>query len=156
MARSDLLVWVDLKTTGPDPLTSEIVEIATLITDPQLEVVAEGPNLSIDGSEMTLEQAEERCLAFVKEHCEDQSSPLCGNSIWKDRRFLERSMPRLNAHLHYRNIDVSCVKELVSRWYPEDLVATPKQGERALDDINASIQELRDYRRRVFKAKAEG
>jgi oligoribonuclease len=153
MARSDLLIWVDLKTTGSDPLTCTIVEIATLITDPELEVVAEGPNLPIDGSEMTLEEAEERSLAFVKEHCEEQSSPLCGNAIWKDRRFLERSMPRFNEYLHYRNIDVACVKELVGRWYPDDLTATPNDGERALDDIMASIEELRGYRRRVFKKR---
>jgi oligoribonuclease len=178
MPREDLLVWVDLEMTGLDPQKCAIVEIATLITDAELDVVAEGPNLvvhqpeevlatmdeyvaqmheksglskRIAESDISLEQAEEQSLAFIQEHCAKRSSPLCGNSIWKDRQFIERHMPRFDAHLHYRNIDVSSIKELVRRWYPNDMAPKKKETHRALDDILESIQELRWYRERVFK-----
>jgi oligoribonuclease len=179
MARDQRLVWVDLEMTGLDPETCTIVEIATLITDGQLAPVADGPNLivhqppevlagmdpfvvglhtrsgllgKIGASDISLQEAEQRTLAFVKEHCDERSAPLCGNSIWKDRQFLEKYMPELSAYLHYRNVDVSSIKELCRRWYPADKVAPPAKAEthRALDDIRESIEELRYYRERVF------
>jgi oligoribonuclease len=172
------MVWVDLEMTGLDPDTCTIVEIATLITDSELEIVAEGPCLvihqpeeslskmsdfvrelhtrsglldKIRSSTVTLEDAAAQTLAFVQAHCEKGTSPLCGNSVWKDRAFLERYMPALVAHLHYRIIDVSTIKELVRRWYPPD-VSMPKKKEvhRALEDIRESIAELTFYRDRVF------
>lgn len=177
MSRSDLLVWVDLEMTGLDPRTCVIVEIATLITDASLEVVAEGPNLvvhqppevlagmdpyvvkmheksglleRIRESDITLEQAEQRSLAVVKEHCAERTSPLCGNSIWKDRQFLDKYMPAFDAYLHYRLIDVSTIKELVRRWYPQHKAPQKKETHRALDDIVESIAELKFYRGRIF------
>ncbi len=164
--------------TGLDPARCAVVEIASLVTDGALNVVAEGPNIvifqppevlatmdevvvnmhtrsglldAIGKSEVSLEQAEARTLAFVKEYCDEGSSPLCGNSIWKDRQFIERYMPRLDAHLHYRNIDVSTIKELVRRWYGRAHAAPPKkEAHRALDDILESIAELKHYQQSVF------
>lgn len=178
MPRDDLLVWIDLEMTGLDPSQCTIVEIATLVTDEQLELVAEGPNIIIQTSDealskmddfvrkmhtrsglldriaqstTSLEEAEAQTLAFLEEHVAERSSPLCGNSIWKDRHFLERYMPKLDAHLHYRCIDVSTIKELGRRWYP-DLPRPPAKREthRALDDIRESIEELRHYRTHLF------
>jgi oligoribonuclease len=172
------MVWVDLEMTGLDPDTCTIVEIATLITDSELKIVAEGPCLvihqpdeslskmsdfvrelhtrsglldKIRSSTVTLEDAAAQTLAFVQAHSEKGTSPLCGNSVWKDRAFLERYMPAVVAHLHYRIIDVSTIKELVRRWYPPD-VSVPKKKEvhRALEDIRESIAELTFYRDRVF------
>lgn len=176
-------MWVDLEMTGLDPQTCVIVEIATLVTDGELNLVAEGPNLVVHqpdevlagmhpdvvamharsgltervrASTTSLEAAEAASLAFLEEHCEPRTSPLCGNSIWKDRQFIERYMPRFDAHLHYRNIDVSSLKELVARWYPAEAAPRKKETHRALDDIRESIEELRWYRSRVFKASAGG
>jgi oligoribonuclease len=176
MPRGDLLVWVDLEMTGLDPERCVIVEIATLITDARLEVVAEGPCLILHASEeelgrmeptvhemhtrsglleairastVSLAEATEQTLAFVKEHCEPRTAPLCGNSIWKDRQFIERYMRPFDAHLHYRCIDVSTVKELGKRWYRVD-PPKKKEAHRALDDILESIAELRYWRERVF------
>jgi oligoribonuclease len=174
------LVWVDLEMTGLDVDACAIVEIATIVTDEQLTVVAEGPNLivhqpeealarmhpevvamhtksglldRIRASTVSLAEAEAATLAFVRQHCEAKASPLCGNSVHKDRQFLERYMPALHGHLHYRNIDVSTVKELVRRWYGERVPAYAKGDKhRALDDIRESIGELRHYRERVFIA----
>lgn len=172
------LVWVDLEMTGLDQMTCEIVEIATLVTDHDLNVVAEGPCLVIRASDealasmgsfvrdlhersglldrirsstVTLADAERATLAFLEQHTERSTSPICGNSVWKDRAFLERHMPAVNAHLHYRMIDVSTIKELVKRWYSPALHA-PKKKEihRALDDIRESIEELKWYRAKVF------
>ncbi|MFO0755748.1 MAG: oligoribonuclease [Byssovorax sp.] len=172
------LVWVDLEMTGLDPETCTIVEIATLITDSDLKLIAEGPALVIHQSDevlagmndfvkelheksgltarirastTTLAEAEAQTLAFVQQHCPAGVSPLCGNSVWKDRAFLERYMPKVVAHLHYRMIDVSTIKELVRRWYPPRYMA-PKKKEihRALDDIRESIEELAHYRSKVF------
>jgi oligoribonuclease len=177
--RSRRLVWVDLEMTGLDPSSCEIVEIATVITDEQLEVVAEGPELvirpsdaalasmdpfvrtmheksgllaRIESTTTSLREAEEATSAFLSEHLEPKQSPLCGNSIWKDKQFLERYMPGVMALLHYRIVDVSTIKELVRRWYPAGY-ATIGKGERhrALDDVRESIAELRLYRERVFK-----
>jgi oligoribonuclease len=178
--RARNLVWVDLEMTGLDPERCAIVEIATVVTDSELVVVAEGPCLvvrqppevlasmsaeveamhrrsglleRIAQSEVSLAQAEERTLAFVKQHCEPRTAPLCGNSVWKDRHFLARHMPELDRYLHYRLVDVSTIKELVRRWYPPSTCEPPKKADRhrALDDIHESLVELRLYRERVFR-----
>lgn len=180
-AMSDLsqrLVWVDLEMTGLDPATCAIVEIATLITDGDLNLVASGPNIVIHQPEQTLlamndfvrelhtrsgllEQirestidlatAEAQTLAFIERHSSQGTAVLAGNSVWKDRAFLEAYMPRVIGHLHYRMIDVSTIKELVRRWYPTSYAApAKKERHRALDDIEESIEELRHYRARVF------
>jgi oligoribonuclease len=179
MAEQDpRLVWVDLEMTGLDPAVNTIVEIATVVTDADLNVLAEGPCLVIRPSDealaamspfvrdlhkksglldrilastTSLGAAEAETLAFLERHAGRGASPLCGNSVWKDRAFLERYMPSVAAFLHYRIIDVSTIKELVRRWYPPSRHA-PKKKEvhRALDDIRESIEELRFYRSTVF------
>ena len=173
------LVWMDLEMTGLDAETDVILEIATVVTDGDLEVVAEGPTLAVHRDEATLAamdrwntehhtasglvervrrsevsetEAEAVTLAFVERHCARQSAPLCGNSVWQDRRFLVRYMPVLNAYLHYRIVDVSTVKELARRWHPQLLDTFKKKNtHRALDDIRESIAELKFYRERFFK-----
>ncbi|MFI5366242.1 MAG: oligoribonuclease [Candidatus Binatia bacterium] len=178
--RSDAhLVWMDLEMTGLDPDRDTILEIATLITTDALDLVAEGPVLAIhhpaetlaamdewnrehhaksgltervSASAVMMGDAEAQTLAFVKRFCPERISPLCGNSIYQDRRFLARYMPTLEAYLHYRNIDVSTVKELVRRWYPKGPQPPEKQhAHLALDDIRESIDELRFYRRYFFR-----
>ena len=176
-----MLVWLDLEMTGLDPERDVIVEIATLVTDDQLEIVAEGPDLVIhqppdvlalmsdfvramhtssgllpliEASTTTLEEAGARTLAFIKEHVPEPSTvPLCGNSIGTDRRFLARYLPDIEGWLHYRSVDVSTVKELGKRWYPDALKGRPdKDGRhRALDDIRESVTELRFYRETLFR-----
>ena len=166
--------------TGLDPERHVIVEIATLITDDELEIVGEGPDLvvhqppeafeamddfvrnmhtssgllpAIEASTISLEDAGAQTLAFIKEHVpEPRSVPLCGNSIGTDRRFLARYLPEIEDHLHYRSVDVSTIKELARRWYPGALSALPRKAtaHRALDDIRESIDELRFYRDRLF------
>ncbi len=178
-ARDDRIVWIDLEMTGLDPETCVIVEIATIVTDSDLAIVAEGPNLVIHhpdealaqmapvvvemharsglterirASQTTLEEAEAATLAFVSAHVARGTAPLGGNSIWKDRQFLERYMKGLTGFLHYRNIDVSTLKELVKRWFPPGVRAPQKkETHRALDDIRESIEELRYYRENVFR-----
>ncbi len=178
MAKSENLVWMDLEMSGLDPELDVILEIATIITDAHLEVIEEGPSLVISQpesviesmdewntthhgdsglidrvleSELTLREAEEQTLAFIQRHTEEAKAPLCGNTIGQDRRFLYKYMPELSSWLHYRNVDVSSIKELVARWYPEEMHATVKQSNhRALDDIRGSIEELRWYRDYVF------
>jgi oligoribonuclease len=175
-----MLVWMDLEMTGLDPTTDVIVEIATLITDDELEIVAEGPDLvihhpddvlgrmdpfvvdmhtksgllqAIKSSTVTLEEAGAATLAFIRQHVpEERSVPLCGNSIGTDRRFLLAYLPEIEHYLHYRSVDVSSVKELVKRWYPGVDSARPQVNgrHRALDDIRASVEELRYYRQHVF------
>lgn len=167
--------------TGLDPATEVIVEIATLITDDDLNVIAEGPDLVINqpeavlstmdpvvvemhtksglltairASTVTLEQAGTATLEFIKQHvAEPRTIPLCGNSIGTDRRFLARYLPEIENHLHYRSVDVSTIKELVKRWYPGVEITRPtKSGaHRALDDVRESIRELKFYRENVFK-----
>jgi len=179
-----VLVWIDLEMTGLDPARDTIVEIATLVTDDDLAVVAEGPDLvvhqppealavmddfvrqmhtksgllpRIEASTTTLEQAGAETLAFIKEHVPlPRTVPLCGNSIGTDRRFLARYLPEIEEHLHYRSVDVSTIKELARRWYPDVLKGRPeKEGRhRALDDIRESVEELRYYRETVFKPRA--
>lgn len=172
------LVWMDLEMSGLNAAEDTILEIATVITDGDLNELAEGPAIAIHqpedvlagmddwnrehhaasgltarvrAAEASLIEAEAVTLAFVRRHCEPQASPLCGNSVWQDRRFLARLMPTLDAYLHYRLIDVSTVKELARRWQPALLDGFEKRNtHRALDDIRESIAELRYYRRHFF------
>ena len=175
------LVWIDLEMTGLDPKTCAIVEVATLVTDDDLDIVAEGPDLvvacdpaqldamedvvrsmhessglldAIRSSTLSLADAGRQTLDFVKQHVpEPRTVPLCGNSIGTDRRFLAAHLPEIESWLHYRSIDVSTVKELCRRWYPDALAAAPdKTGHhRALDDIRESVAELRYYRSAIFR-----
>ena len=178
-----MLAWLDLEMTGLDPSRHVIVEIATLVTDDELEIVAEGPDLvvhqppealaamdevvremhtksgllpAITASTTTLEEAGAATLAFLQEHiAEPGSVPLCGNSIGTDRRFLATHVPAVEDFLHYRSIDVSTVKELCRRWYPEVLPAAPAKTatHRALEDIRESVAELRYYRSAAFRRR---
>ena len=168
------LVWIDLEMTGLDPDTDRIIEIATIITDSDLNVLGEGPVLAIhqpdeclDGmdewntrthaktgltervrsSKITELQAENETLKFIREFCPRNKSPLCGNSICQDRRFMARLMPNLEAFFHYRNLDVSTLKELARLWKPEiNKGFSKKSVHLALDDIRESIQELQYFR----------
>jgi oligoribonuclease len=176
-----VLVWMDLEMTGLEPARHVIVEIATIVTDDELQVVAEGPDLvvhqpaealaemdevvrsmhtssgllpAIQASSVTLADAGAQTLAFIRQHVpEARTVPLCGNSIGTDRRFLAAHLPAIEDHLHYRSVDVSTIKELVRRWYPGALEAVPRKAtaHRALDDIRESIAELQWYRDNVFK-----
>ena len=171
---------MDLEMTGLDPATEVIVEIATLITDDELNVVAEGPDLvihqpetmlvamdpfvvqmhtssglltAIRESTITLAQAGAQTLEFIKKHVpEPRTIPLCGNSIGTDRRFLAKYLPEIENYLHYRSVDVSTIKELVKRWYPGLEISRPAKAgaHRALDDVQESIRELKFYRENVF------
>ena len=172
------LIWIDLEMTGLDAEKMVILEIASIVTDDDLEIIAEGPNIAINHSEETLDkmeewsmihhkasglldrvrashyscrQAEQETLRFLSSHCREGESPLCGNSVWQDRRFLTKYMPDLEKFLHYRVIDVSSIKELVNRWYPSTPRYEKKKTHMAMNDINESISELRYYRRQVFK-----
>ena len=176
-----MLVWMDLEMTGLDHTTDVIVEIATLITDDELEIVAEGPDLvvhqsdevlaamndvvtemhtasglldEIRSSTLGLDEAGRLTLEFIREHCPDAGTvPLCGNSIGTDRRFLAAYLPEIESHLHYRSVDVSSIKELARRWSPEVLQQAVRKpnSHRALDDIRASVDELRLYRDLLFR-----
>ena len=171
-----MLAWMDLEMTGLDPGRHVIVEITTMLTDDDLELVAEGPDLvvhqpaealaemddvvvamhsrsgllpAIQASTITLEEAGAATLAFLKEHIPDAGTvPLCGNSIGTDRRFLAAYLPEIENFLHYRSVDVSTLKELIKRWNPPLLDKAPRkaEGHRALDDIRESLKELRYYR----------
>lgn len=173
------LIWMDLEMTGLDPDTDLIIEMATIVTDSQLKEVAQGPVLAIATpeealaamddwnqthhsasglldrvrkSQVSMVEAEAQTLAFIEQHVERDNAPLCGNSIWQDRRFLARHMETLEAYLHYRIIDVSSVKELARRWRPELLSGVSKKGAHtALADIRESIDELRFYRDHFLK-----
>ncbi|MBW3549899.1 MAG: oligoribonuclease [Proteobacteria bacterium] len=168
------LIWIDLEMTGLDTDRDSILEIATVVTDANLEVLAEGPELAIAHSLQTLEamdewnrnqhrksglwqrvleqgvamaEAEQRTLAFLGKWVAANTSPICGNSICQDRRFLHRQMPQLEKYFHYRNLDVSTLKELARRWAPEVLVGAGKESKHtALSDVQDSIAELRHYR----------
>jgi oligoribonuclease len=176
-----VLAWMDLEMTGLDPDRHVIVEIATLITDDDLNIVAEGPNLIIATPEEALAEMDEvvvnmhtrsglldairsattthqealdATMAFLVQHSpEPRTMPLCGNSIGTDRRFLARYMPTIDEYLHYRSVDVSTVKELARRWFPDEFKAAPRKsgGHRALDDIKESVTELQYYRKAIFK-----
>jgi oligoribonuclease len=171
------LIWIDMEMTGLQPDADRVIEIAMLVTDPQLNVLATGPLLVVHqpdevldamdtwnksthaktgliervrASSLTEADAERQALEFVSAHVPANVSPMCGNSICQDRRFLARWMPRLEAHFHYRNLDVSTLKELVRRWKPE-LKAFSKEGKHeALADILESIEELKFYRKNVM------
>ena len=185
MSMDQPLVWIDLEMTGLDPEVDVIVEIATIITNGTLEQVEHGPDLVVaapeirlDGmadvvrrmhtasglldeirtSDRTVAEAEQATLDFVRTHVADPSAaPLAGNSVHADRAFLHRYMPTLEAHLHYRNVDVSTIKELARRWRPVLLERAPAKQERhrALDDIVESIAELRFYRDALFGTAAQ-
>lgn len=175
----DNLVWIDMEMTGLDPEKEGIIEIASVVTDKDLNVLAEGPNLivrqpakllkgmdswnqkqhgksglleAVKKSKISVKRAEKMTLDFIKKYCVPHKTILCGSSIFQDRRFIIRYMPKLDQFLHYRLIDVSTVKELVRRWYPKDKDA-PQKGEahRALADILESIEELRYYRKHYLK-----
>ncbi|MFN0060072.1 MAG: oligoribonuclease [Planctomycetota bacterium] len=177
---SNLIVWMDLEMTGLDPLREQILELAILVTDGELRVVAEGPQLvlhqpasvlaamdswnqehhgasglvdRVRASDVTVAAAEAQLLEFLTPLCAPRVAPLAGNSIHQDRSFLRIHMPRFEAHLHYRNIDVSTIKEVARRWFPQELSQAPPKAEthRALDDIRASIAELEYYRRSIFR-----
>ncbi|CAD5375484.1 oligoribonuclease [Pseudomonas sp. OF001] len=173
------LIWIDLEMTGLDPETDVIIEMATIVTDAQLNVLAEGPALVIHQSDAVLAgmnpwcveqhgksgltqrvrdsrlseaEAEAQTIAFLQQWVPAGVSPMCGNSIGQDRRFLARYMPQLEAFFHYRNIDVSTLKELAARWAPAVKESFVKQGSHlALDDIRESIAELRHYREHFIR-----
>jgi oligoribonuclease len=175
---SENLVWIDLEMTGLEPETDVVLEIATIVTDKNLNILAEGPVLAIyqtdeilngmdqwctdthgesgltqrcRDSKISEQQAVEQTIAFLQTYVEKGDSPLCGNTIGQDRRFLVKYMPELEAYFHYRSIDVSSIKELVRRWKPELLNGFHKKGVHlALDDIRESIAELVYYRQHVF------
>jgi oligoribonuclease len=178
--RVDRLVWIDCEMTGLDLSRDLLIEVACVVTDENLELIGDGIDLVISApaealqtmdpvvvamhaesgldkavlaSTLSLAEAEEQVLTFVREHVpEARKAPLCGNSIATDRGFLARDMPELDAYLHYRMVDVSSIKELARRWYPRAYFASPvkKGGHRALADIKESVQELRYYREAIF------
>jgi oligoribonuclease len=177
---ADRLVWLDLEMTGLDTERHVIVEIAALVTDTELEPIDDGIDLvihasedelaamdefvrtmhttskllpAIQASDVTLDAAGEAVLAYVRSHVAEGTAPLCGNSIGVDRRFLDRYLPALDGYLHYRSIDVSSLKELCRRWYPDVYKGRPGKREthRALDDVRESINELRYYREQILK-----
>lgn len=172
--RDDLLVWIDLEMTGLDPERERIIEVATLITDNDLNLIAEGPIIAIYQPDTLLDTMDEWCtrthgesgltervqqsrtdtaeaerqtLDFLRQHVAPGTSPMCGNSVHQDRRFLEREMPELLAFFHYRNLDVSTLKELAKRWNPGAMAGFNKQNVHlAMEDIKESIAELAHYR----------
>ena len=172
------LIWIDMEMTGLQPESDRIIEVAVLITDPNLNILADGPVLAVHQPDEVLEamdswnksthkktgliervrastvteaEAERVTLEFLAAHVPANSSPMCGNSICQDRRFLARWMPRLEAHFHYRNLDVSTLKELVRRWKPDLTKAFTKEGKHeAMADILESIEELKFYRKNVM------
>jgi oligoribonuclease len=174
------LIWIDLEMTGLDPTKDRIIEIATVVTDTNLMVLAEGPVFAIHQSNKLLEQMDEwntrqhyssglvsrvqastvteeeaqaETIAFLQNYVSQGKSPMCGNSIWQDRRFLTRYMPALEQYFHYRMIDVSTLKELALRWYPRIYNSIQKESRHlALDDVHDSIAELRYYREKLFPA----
>ncbi len=179
MSKHDLnLVWIDMEMTGLDPETCKVLEIATIVTDAQLNVLAEGPVIAVHQPDSLLDSMDEWCtrvhgesgltarcqqsnvteaeaaqktIDFISQYVDAGKSPLCGNTIGQDRRFLVKYMPELESYFHYRSIDVSTVKELARRWKPEILEGFNKKGVHlALDDIRESIEEMKFYRENVF------
>lgn len=178
MQNKDNLIWIDLEMTGLDTDNDLIIEIATIVTDAQLNVLAEGPVMAIHQSDAILNgmdewntnqhgksgltqrvrdsaineaEAEAKTLEFLKQWVPERASPMCGNSICQDRRFLHRCMPQLEAYFHYRNLDVSSLKELAQRWAPEVAKGFKKsEAHLAMDDIRESIAELKYYRQHLM------
>ena len=176
---SNNLIWIDLEMTGLDPEKERIIEIATIVTDANLNTLAEGPVIAVHQSNELLDAMDEWCttthagngltervkasdvserqaelqtLEFLKQYVEAGASPICGNTIGQDRRFLVKYMPELEAFFHYRNLDVSTLKELAKRWNPKALEGFEKKGTHlALDDIRESIGELKHYRKHFLK-----
>ena len=174
MSQKENLVWMDLEMTGLEPEQDVIIEIATIVTDSDLNVIAEGPVIAVHQPDIILDSMDEwntrthgnsgltqrvrdskldaraaelATLEFLRQHVKQGASPLCGNSIHQDRRFLVKYMPELEAYMHYRNIDVSTLKELAKRWKPSVVASFQKQGShQALDDIRESIAEMQHYR----------
>lgn len=172
------LVWIDMEMTGLDPESCVVLEIATIVTDPQLNILAEGPVIAVHQpddvldnmdpwcvdthgksgltarcrqSTISVEEASRQTIEFLKDYVDAGQSPLCGNTIGQDRRFMVKYMPELEDYFHYRSIDVSTVKELIRRWKPEVLSGFKKKGTHlALDDIRESIAEMHYYRTQVF------
>ncbi len=175
---SNNLIWIDMEMTGLNPSTDRIIEVALVITDAQLNTLAEAPVLVVHQPDATLDgmdkwnqsthgksglidkvkastlsepEVELRMLAFLEPHVPTGTSPMCGNSICQDRRFLARCMPKLESYFHYRNLDVSTLKELAKRWKPEIIQGFNKQGKHeALADIYDSIEELKYYRQHLL------
>jgi oligoribonuclease len=173
------LIWIDLEMTGLDSTTDQIIEIATIVTDGQLNILAEGPMLAIHQSDevlngmdewntrqhkksgltarvrastLTEQEAERQTIEFLSQYVPENSSPMCGNSICQDRRFMARCMPDLERFFHYRNLDVSTLKELASRWSPDVARGFTKESAHlALDDVKDSIRELQYYREHLFR-----
>lgn len=171
------LIWIDLEMTGLDTDSDYIIEVATIVTDAELNILAEGPVLAVHQEEATLNamdawntrqhnqsglvkrvlestyftsDAENMTLEFLRKFVPEGSSPMCGNSICQDRRFLHRLMPRMEQYFHYRNLDVSSVKEIISRWYPGKPMFQKKSEHLAMQDIRDSINELKFYREHFF------
>ena len=181
MKAKSYMVWIDLEMTGLDPEKQRIIEIASVVTDDNLSPVAEGPHLVIHQpprviasmdtwskkqhaktglteevirSKVSLKEAEKKTLAFLEKNCFPQASPLCGNTVHHDRRFLIKYMPKVHDFLHYRHVDVSTIKDLVARWYPNDKAFLKKKdSHRALADILESIEELKFYREKYFRTQ---
>jgi len=179
MSNANHLIWVDLEMTGLEPDHDTIIEIATIVTDSDLNVIAEGPVFAVHHSaetmagmddwntnqhggsgltqrvlesDVTMEHAEAETIAWLEQYVAAGASPMCGNSIGQDRRFMVKYMPKLEAFFHYRNLDVSSVKELARRWRPDVLAGVKKSGSHlAMDDIRDSIAELQHYRETFFK-----
>jgi oligoribonuclease len=171
---SDRLVWIDMEMTGLDPTRCHVLELATLVTDAKLALVAEGPQIVLHATEDELlslsdwsretftrsglldrvrastisrAEGEARTLAFLRAHVAPQTAPLCGNSVWNDRMFLVHQMRGLHEFLHYRNVDVSSFKEVIRRWHPADYAPPSKKNKHdAMTDIHESLEELRYYR----------
>jgi len=180
MDKSLNLIWIDLEMTGLQPESDRIIEIATLVTDAELNLLAEGPTLAIKQSDAALgamdewnqshhgasgliervkkstideNEATRQTIEFLAQYCAKNTSPMCGNSICQDRRFMANYMPELESYFHYRNLDVSSVKELVRRWKPELLNGLVKQGtHQAMEDIKDSVAELQYYREHFIDA----
>jgi len=179
MAQSTHLVWIDLEMTGLNVQYDVILEIATIITDAQLTIIEEGPSLVIHHPKKTLDtmnewcvthhkisgltdavytstistsEAEKHTLAFIQQYCAPHTAPLCGNSVWQDKIFLQKYMPHITDYLDYRIVDISSIKALLNRWYPKNpyILFTKADHHRALPDIRESIEELKHYREHFF------